>query len=451
MKNQLNKLIILFLLIFSQMHGYSQTDGTVIDGIVATVGDKIILKSDIENQIASLKSQGVLVGNEEKCQIFEELLFTKLLINQAEIDSVEVSDAQVESEMNRRLDYFIAQVGSEKRLEQYYKKSMIEIKTEFREIIKEQLIAQSMQSTITGGVKVTPEDVKNFYNSLPEDSIPMVNSEVEVAQILINAKQSEAARNEAKERLNGIRERIVKGEQFSTLAVLYSEDEGSAKKGGELGFLGRADLVAEYSTAAFKLKNTTTISEIVESQFGFHIIQLIERRGQKINTRHILIKIKDDENEILLAKQKADSVYNLIGNDTLSFGDLAFKHSDDKQTKNSNGLMVNPQTGTSVYDIEAMDPQIFYIIDNMKPGEVSKPVPAESFDGKKGYRIIKLISKTEPHLAKFETDYAKIQSAALASKQNEVIANWIKGKVATTFIKISDEYKDCPFDNKWTN
>lgn len=447
-----NRFLFTVLLLFFSFIGFSQNEtGKIIDGIIANVGDKIILKSEIESQIVSLKAQGVIIDEASKCQLFEELLYQKLLINQAELDSVVVTDAQVESEMNRRLDYFIAQVGSEKRLEQYYKKSMVEIKNEFRDIVKNQLIAQMMQGNITGEVKVTPDEVKNFYNSLPEDSIPMVNSEVEIAQILINAKQSEAARNEAKERLNQIRERIINGEQFSTLAVLYSEDEGSAKKGGELGFLGRADLVPEYSTAAFKLKNSSTVSEIIESQFGFHIIQLIERRGQKLNSRHILIKIKDDENEILLAKQKADSIYNLLNNDTLTFGQLAFKYSDDKQTKNSDGLMVNPQTGTSVFEIEAVDPQIFYIIDNMKPGEISKPVPAESFDGKKGYRIIKLISKTEPHLAKFETDYAKIRNAALASKESEAQAKWIKGKIANTYIKIDDEYKNCVFDNGWTN
>ena len=450
-KQPFNYLLII-ILTFISLVGFSQNEsGKVIDGIIATVGDKIILKSEIESQVVSLKTQGVIIDDVARCQLLEELLFQKLLINQAEIDSVMVSDAQVESEMNRRLSYFISQVGSEKRLEQYYKKTIVEIKSEFRSIVKEQLIAQMMQSNITGGIKVTPEEVKEYYNNLSEDSIPLINSEVEVAQILIHAQQSEAARTEAKDRLNQIRERIVNGEQFSTLAILYSEDEGSAKKGGELGFLGRADLVPEYSTVAFKLKNSNTISDIIESQFGFHIIQLIERRGQKINTRHILIKVKDDEEQILLAKQKADSIYNLIGNDTLTFGELAFKYSNDKQTKNSDGLMVNPQTGTSVFEIDMVDPQIFYIIDNMSAGDISKPVPAESFDGKKGYRIIKLVSKSEAHKAKFETDYAKIQEAALLDKQSASTSVWVQGKIVNTYIKIDEEYSNCAFENNWTN
>lgn len=429
---------------------YAQ-EGTVLDGIIAVVGDKVVLKSELENQISSLKSQGIIIDNESKCQIIEELLYQKLLLHHAEIDSVSVTDAQVDGEMNRRLNYFISQIGSEKKLEQYYKKPIQEIKDELRDIVREQLIGQMMQSNITSSVKVTPKEVKEFFNSLPEDSVPMINSEIEVAQIIINAKQGKDAREIAKDKLNSIRERIVKGEQFSTLAVLYSEDEGSAKKGGELGFMGRADLVPEFSVAAFKLKNSSIVSEIIESQFGFHIIQLIERRGQKVNCRHILIKVKDDETEIKKAKELADSVYNLINTDTLSFGQLALKYSSDDKTKKSDGVMVNQQTGTAVFEIDQIDPQIYYIVENMKAGEVSKPVPSESFDGKKGYRILKLLSKTEPHKAAFETDYAKIQEAALSTKHNEAINKWITTKLSSTYVKIEDEYKNCEFQNKWLN
>lgn len=447
-KTKAIKIVFLFTFtIFS--FALSAQEGKTIDGIIAVVGDKILMKSELENQIVSLKSQGIIIDNESKCQIIEELLFQKLMLHHAEIDSVSVTDAQVEGEMTRRLNYFISQIGSEKKLEQFYKKSIQEIKDELRDIVREQLIGQMMQQNITSGVKVTPKEVKAFFDALPEDSIPMINSEIEVAQILINASQSERVRAEARERLTGIRERILKGEQFSTLAILYSEDEGSAKKGGELGFLGRADLVPEFSAALFKLKNNKTVTEIIETQFGFHIIQMIERRGQKVNSRHILVKIKDDEEQILLAKQKADSVYNLIFTDTLTFGQLALKYSTDDKTKKSEGLMVNPQTGTSVFEIDQVDPQIYYVVEKMKAGEISKPVPAESFDGKKGYRIIKLISKTEPHKASFETDYAKVQEAAMANKNNEATNKWIGIKLGSTYVKIDDEYKGCAFENNW--
>jgi peptidyl-prolyl cis-trans isomerase SurA len=447
-KTKAIKIVFLFTFtIFS--FALSAQEGKTIDGIIAVVGDKILMKSELENQIVSLKSQGIIIDNESKCQIIEELLFQKLMLHHAEIDSVSVTDAQVEGEMTRRLNYFISQIGSEKKLEQFYKKSIQEIKDELRDIVREQLIGQMMQQNITSGVKVTPKEVKAFFDALPEDSIPMINSEIEVAQILINASQSDRVRAEARERLTGIRERILKGEQFSTLAILYSEDEGSAKKGGELGFLGRADLVPEFSAALFKLKNNKTVTEIIETQFGFHIIQMIERRGQKVNSRHILVKIKDDEEQILLAKQKADSVYTLIFTDTLTFGQLALKYSTDDKTKKSEGLMVNPQTGTSVFEIDQVDPQIYYVVEKMKAGEISKPVPAESFDGKKGYRIIKLISKTEPHKASFETDYAKVQEAAMANKNNEATNKWIGIKLGSTYVKIDDEYKGCAFENNW--
>jgi len=446
--NKMNRLLQLIVLILALTPGLKAQDGKVIDQIIAVIGDKIILQSELESQVVSARSQGILVDEATKCQMFEEILYQKLLLNQADIDSVVVSDAQVEGELERRLSYFISQIGSEKKLEAYYKKSMFEIKEEFRRLVREQLVSQMMQQKVSADVKVTPKEVKAYYNSLSQDSIPLIKSEVEVAQILIQAKESKAEKDAARERINGIRERILKGESFSTLAVLYSEDEGSSKKGGELGFMGRAELVPEFSVVAFKLKGSK-VSEIVETKFGFHIIQLIERRGQKMNARHILIKIKVGEEQIKIAKNLADSVYKLLETDTLTFGELALKFSDDEQTKKSNGLMVNRQTGTSVFEIDQIDPQIYYSVEKLQKGEVSKPVPAQEAGGKKGYRIIKLISKTESHKANLEADYSKIQNAALATKKNEANNTWIKGKVSQTYVKIIDDYKSCVFENSW--
>lgn len=426
----------------------AQQDGTVIDKIVAVIGDKTILKSDIESQVVSMRANGVLVDDKAKCQMFEELMFQKLLLHQAELDSVTVTDAEVEGEIDRRLNYFIAQIGSEKKLEQYYKKSMLQIKEEFRVIVKDQIISQRMQGQITSGIKVTPKEVKAYYNGLDPDSIPMIESEVEYAQILINAKQSDAAKEAARNRINELRERVIKGEEFSTLAILYSADEGSAKKGGELGFMGRAELVPEFSITAFKLKNKA-VSEIIETEFGFHIMQLIERRGQKVNVRHILIKIEVEEQQIQEAKNLADSVYNLLSVDTITFEQMANQFSDDEQTNKNGGLAVNPQTGTSIFYIDQVNPQVYYTIEKMKVGETSSPVPAQSIDGKKGYRIIKLIKKSEPHKATLDTDYDKVQNAALVSKQNEATLTWIKGKINSTYIKLSDDFSGCDFDNNW--
>lgn len=440
--------IVLVIMTLMLVDAKAQQDGTVIDKIEAVVGDYTILKSDIESQVVSMRANGVLVDESAKCKMFEELLFQKLLLHQAELDSVTVTDAEIESEIDRRLNYFIAQIGSEKKLEQYYKKSMLQIKEEFRVIVKDQMISQRMQGNITSDVKVTPKEVKAYYNTLEKDSIPMIESEVEYAQILITAKESDNAKKEAKDRLNELRERIIKGEEFSTLAILYSEDEGSAKNGGELGFLGRAELVPEFSVVAFKLKNEA-VSEIVETEFGFHIIQLIERRGQKVNARHILIKVKVEEQQVQEASNLADSVYNLIGTDTLTFDELAGLYSDDKQTNKNGGLAVNPQTATSIFYIDQINPQIYYTIDKMKEGDISKPVPAQLQDGKKGYRIIKLVKKSEPHRASLDTDYDKVQNAALSNKQNEATMKWIKGKIKGTYIKIGEEYSECTFENNW--
>ena len=444
-----NNLIVLTVVLFTvSLNIKAQDDSKIIDKIVAVIGSNIILKSDLEAQIVSLRAQGVLVDDNTRCELMEEMLFQKLLLHQAMLDSVVVSEAEVEGELDRRMNYFISQIGSEKNLEQYYKKSILEIKDELRGNIKDQMISQRMKGQITAGAEVTPKEVKTFFDSLPKDSIPTVESEVEYAQILFNAKESEQARQRAKDKINSFRERIINGESFSTLAILYSEDPGSAKKGGELGFMGRAELVPEFSLVAFKLKNKA-VSEVIETEFGFHIMQLIERRGQKVSVRHLLVKVGVDESQVEIAKNLADSVYNLLQTDTLTFDELAAKYSDDEQTKKSRGLVVNPQTGTSIFQLDQVNPQIYYSIDKMEVGEYSKPVPAQGQDGKKGYRIIKLITKTPAHKATFEADYSKIQNAALSDKQRLIVKDWIARKVGNTYFKIDNEFKDCNFENNW--
>ena len=441
-------LVLVIILFISSWSLKAQEEGKVIDKVIAVIGSNVILQSDLESQIVSLRAQGVLVDDDARCELMEELLFQKLLIHQAEIDSVVVSEAEVESEIDRRMQYFIAQIGSEKKLEEYYKKSMLEIKEEFRSILEDQMVSQRMKGQITSGAQVTPKEVKSYFNSLDADSVPTIESEVEYAQILFNAKESEQAKKEAKERINGFRERIINGESFSTLAILYSEDPGSAKNGGELGFMGRAELVPEFSVVAFKLKNKA-VSEIIETEFGYHIMELVERRGQKVKVRHILVKVKIDEKQIEIAKNLADSVYGLLETDTLTYEELALKYSDDEQTKKSRGLVVNPQTGTSLFDIDQLNPQVYYTVDKMAVGEISKPVPAQGQDGKKGYRIIKLITKTEPHKATFEADYSKIQNAALADKQMNATKDWIFRQIDKTYITMDDDYKNCKYDNIW--
>ena len=437
-----------FTLIITAISLSSMAQKKVIDEIEAVVGDEIILMSELENQIISYQTQGMLIDESMRCQLFEEMLFQKLLINQAKLDSVEVTDSQVESEMNRRLRYFISQIGSEKKLEEYYQKSIAEIKDEFRELVKEQMLAQQMQQKITGGVRVTPSEVKEFYNNLPADSIPVINSQVEIAQILIKAPISEKAKLAAREEIESIRKRILNGESFSTLAVLYSDDQGSAVKGGELGFTGRAEFVPEFSAVAFSLKSNE-ISEVVETQFGYHIIQLIKREGEKVNVRHILIKPEIETEDLAKAEEKANKVYQMLLSDSLTFEEAAETYSDDEDSKNNGGILINPQTGSSMFDIDQVSPQLFFIIDKMKEGEISKPVAFEMPDGTKGFRIVKLVKRTEPHRASLKTDYDLLQQAALNNKKNKVLKEWIENKTKSTYIQISDKYKNCPFENNW--
>jgi len=426
----------------------SQPEKTVVDEIVAVVGQNIVLQSDIEVQYANYISQGAPVNDETKCIILEELLFQTLLLNQAEVDSVDIADSQVEGELERRLRFFIQQIGSEKKLEDYYNKSIEEIKEEFRDLIKDQMMIQQMQAQITSSVKVTPAEVKNYFNSIPTDSLPFINSEVEIAQIVINAPVSPEAREIAREKIMELKERVIKGESFSTMAVLYSEDPGSSKKGGELGYMGRGELVSEFAGVAFKLKGTK-VSEIVETKYGFHIMQLIDRKGEKVNVRHILIKPKTDNTDLLKAKAKLDSIKTLIENDTLSFSEAAVKFSQDEFSKNSNGNIMNPQSGNNSFEMDQLDPSIFFIIDKMKPGDISEPIPYTTMEGKQAYRIIKLKTRTEPHVANLKDDYHRIQSAALTNKQNEAINEWITKKVKNTYIRLNEGYTSCSFTNPW--
>lgn len=435
---------ISLIVIFSPL---SFGQGKVIDQVVAVVGNRMILLSDIENQYAQYVLQGYKGDSTLKCMLLEELLFQKLLLNQADIDSVTVTDAQVETELDRRIRYFAAQIGSEEKLAAYYNKSIIELKNEFRLIIKDQLIQQTMEGTITENVKITPTEVRNFFNDYPKDSIPLVSSVVEVGQIV---KQPEVSQNEidkVKIKLNGYRDRILKGEDFATLAIMYSEDEGTASKGGELGFTNRGELYPEFEAIAYGLKEGE-VSPVVKTKAGYHIIKLIERRGESINVRHILIKPKIAVEDLLKAKAYLDSIYTIIKSDTITFEKACEKYSDDASAK-TGGLLINTETGTTKYEPDQLDPSVFFSIDKMKVGDVSLPVPMKNDDGLQAYRILYLKSRTEPHKANLKDDYDLIQAAAKNDKETKTTTEWVNKKIANCYIHILDEYKNCKFTYNW--
>ncbi len=419
------------------------------DKIVAILGENIILNSDVDGQYAQYLAQGAKDNGDLKCQILESLLSQKMLQNQAKVDSLEISEQQVEDELNRRVKYFISQIGSQDKLEQFIGKSILEFKDELREDVRAVIMAQNMQQEITRKITVTPNEIKKFYEEIPRDSLPFFNKEVQVGVITKKPKISAKAKQEAKDKLEALRVRVANGEDFATLAILYSQD-GSAKSGGELGFVGRGELVKAFEAVAFKLK-PGELSAVVETEFGFHIVQLIERRGEQVNVRHILIKVNYDYADMLSAKRELDSVYNLISTNQMTFADAAMKFSDDESTKHSGGMMLNPQDGSTKIPTDQLDPSIFFQIDNMKVGDVSMASAYKTPTGEQAYRLVKFIAKTEPHQANLTDDYIKIQQAALTSKQNKEIEKWFSKKRTQTYIRINEEFSSCEKLQPWIN
>lgn len=439
----MKKIFFYFINIF--FISYIQAQKPIIDKIVAIVGNNAILLSDIENQYYHIPDKSNYDNIDLKCNILEEMILQNFLIHQAEIDSVTIGDKEVEYEMGRRLRYFIKQIGSEKMLEEYFNKSIIDIKADLRKSLRKQMLAEKMNEKITENIKATPTDVRNFFKNIPTDSIPIIDEQVEYQQIVIMPTISEKDKMETKAKLNEIRERILKGESFATMAVLYSEDPGSALRGGELGFFTRSDMVPEFSAAAFKLKEGE-ISPIIETEYGFHIIQLIERRGEQINARHILLTIKSNYDEQIKAEKLIQNIYKKILNDSITFSEAAIKYSMDKNTAYNGGLAVNPISNTTRFEKDQLDMATAKQIEELKPGQISEPFEFIDEHGKKGYKIIKLKNRYPSHKANLNDDYNFIQELALEHMKQEALKKWLLNKMKTTYFTIDDDFKKCEFN-----
>lgn len=441
--------IIFLTLVFAFLSITAKAQDVIIDQVVAIVGGNIIKVSDIEQQYNQMQIQGNLKGGDNvKCSILENILVSKLMLNQAKVDSVVVGEEQVESELERRIRYYISQVGSKEKFEEYYKKSVNEFKDEFRDNIRNQMLVQMMEGNITESKKVTPSEVKKFYDEIPSDSIPLINAEYEIGQIIRQPVISKAEKEVVKQRLNELRERILKGEKFASLAALYSEDPGSAKKSGELGLFGRGEMFPEFEVAAFNLKTPDQVSNVIETKAGYHILQLIERRGDFVNVRHILLMPKVSPYELQKAKLYLDSVLVIIKDSSMNFEKAALKYSDDP-SRNNGGIMVNPNGGNSKFGADDIDPSLFFIIDKMKVGDISNPIVMNDNDGKQAFRIVYLKSRSSAHRANLKDDYDKIQNATLERIKGNAIKKWINDKIEKTYIKFYDNYKDCKFENVW--
>jgi peptidyl-prolyl cis-trans isomerase SurA len=441
--------VILIVIIGSVFQAKAQNE-KVIDEIAALVGSHPVYWSDVEAQYAQAKAQGMKgEGFALKCEIFENLVFQKLLVYQAEVDSLVVSDEQVNSELDRRLRYYIGQFGSQQKLEEFYDKSLEEFKTELREPLRLELLSQQAQGKIVENVKMTPNETREYFNNLKPDSIPIIPTEYEIGQIVKTPVVGPTQLKEAHDKLAALRARIVKGEKFSTMAVLYSEDPGSAAKGGELGLFSRGSMAPEFESAAFNLKNKGDLSEVIKTKFGYHLLQLIERKGDFVNVRHILIIPKVSPDDLVRAAEKLDSIANKIKADSITFAKAAILFSDDPGKVNG-GLIQSQSSGNTRLAADELDPKVFFVIDKMKVGEVSGSVPYTTEDGTQAYRILYLQLRTEPHKANMKDDYNKIQEWALEDKKSKTIAKWIETKSKTAYIRLGDKFKDCEFKYKWT-
>ena len=367
------------------------------------------------------------------------------------MDSVDVSDSQVDAELDRRLRYFVSQFGSEQKLEEYYGKKIIEIKEEFKEAIRDALLAQRMQQKVIGEVQVSPLEIKEYFEKIPTDSLPFVNSEVMVAHIVKIPTISRTRKKEVKEKLEEIRQRVISGESMSAMAASYSQDPGSAAQGGEIKKVLRGTMVKEFEAMAYSL-NVNEISEIFETQFGFHFIQLTNRRGEELDLRHILLKLNPAIEELVKAEKQIDSVSILISSvDSMTFEKAAIMFSDDEETKNNGGIVINPVTGNTLFEMGEIDRSLYGAMASLKVGDVSKPVLFSTADGKQGVRIVKLLRRTEPHRANMKDDYQKIKLACEGSKKQEILKNWVEKKAKNVFIEIVDDYSECDYGYNWIN
>ena len=428
--------------IFSMQETRAQETGFVVDEIVAKVDNYIVLKSEVDRMYQDYLTNGNSPSQSARCEILALVTRNKLMLAKAEIDSVVVLDAEVDANTQRRMDIILAQSGrTPVELEELYGKTLEQIRSELRDQIREQMIVQKMEETITADLSVTPAEVKRFFNRIPKDSLPYFSASVEVAQIVKVAETSAAQKAATRNQLLDIRSRILAGENFGELARKHSNDPSVLSNNGEMGWVGRGRMVPEYEAVAFRLK-PGEISMPFESPFGMHIMQLIERRGNEYNSRHVLISPKPSAQDLEDATRFLDSIRTLIVNDTLKFEQAAKQYSDDVATKGNGGFFSDPDGGMRL-TVDELDPGVFFRIDSMKVGNISKPIVYRTDEGKDAVRILYYKSRIPPHQASLKEDYHKIQTATLNEKKNRILEEWFLKARQDVFINIDQMYDYC--------
>ncbi|MCD6019603.1 MAG: parvulin-like peptidyl-prolyl isomerase [Bacteroidetes bacterium] len=445
------KLAFTFLFLTSLSFAQPQ----VLDKVVAIVGKNPLLLSEVETNLLQQREQKEKkeFTQEDRCKVFEDVLFQKLLLAQADRDSIVVSDAEVDGELNRRIQYYVGMLGSEEKFEAFYGKRISVFKDELRDDVKNQLLAQKMQQKVTGEAKLTPSEVRAFYNTLPIDSLPLINSELEISHIVRKPPISEEAKKAVRDQLGVYRSRVVNGESMSVIAALYSEDPGSAKNGGRYESVMRGQMVPEFEAVAFRLK-AGEVSEIFETSYGYHFMQLVARKGESVDVRHVLMSPKISQREILKAKEELDSIRELINSGQLKFEDAALKFSSDNETKQNGGVLINPAANSAKWELDEigqMDQNLVFMLENqMKVGDVSPVIQHVGSDAKQAWRIIYLKSRTEPHKANMKDDYIRLLNMATFERQKKSITDWIAKKSKSTYIKIDSEFNSCKLEYNWT-
>ena len=431
---------------FVGLYVSAQTRQRLIDEVVASVGDDAILSSDIEYQYGQAMIEGVNFNGDMKCHILEQLLVQKMMLNQAKIDSVEVKDNEVMQQVDARLNYFTQQVGGQDKLEEYFKKPILQLRRDQMEAVRTQMITQKMQSSITKDVKITPSDVRKYYSRLGEDSIPYVSTQYEVEQIVVYPEIEQSEIDRIKERLRDFQRQVAEGRDFATLAVLYSEDPGSASRGGDLGWYSKAGFVPEFSAVAFNMHEKGKVSKIVQTEFGYHIIQFIDRKGDRINCRHILLKPKVSTESRNKGIAFLDSVSAWINSGKLSFEEAASTFSMDKDSRSNGGLMVNPEDGTRKFQLGQIPAEIAKAIQNLQEGQFSKPfVMMDDKKGRETIRMVRLLKKHDPHKANVSDDYDMLKSMFEGQKRKEVLDSWIVNKQKELYVVITPDWRRCEF------
>jgi peptidyl-prolyl cis-trans isomerase SurA len=420
-----------------------------IDGIIATVGDYIVLDSDIDKSFLEISSQGGSIKDITRCQMLGKLLEDKLYAHQAIQDSVKVSDSEVKGMMDERLNYMVEQIGSMEKVVQYYKKSNEEeFRTYFFDILKEQRLTSEMQKKIVDGIEITPEEVRNFFKTIPKADLPVFGAEMEVSQIVVKPKVSEAEKQKVIDKLNGFKKEIQEGSSFATKAVLYSQDPGSRANGGYYKMNRKTPFVKEFKDVAFGLAEGE-ISAPFETDFGYHIIYVEKIKGQEVELRHILLVPAVTEDALKEAKEKIELIKKRITDKEITFAEAARSLSEEKETSANGGALINPKTQDTRFELTKMDPAFYSQVSNLKTNEISIPILDEDRQGKKKYKLITVTNKIEDHTADYAKDYIKIKDLALKEKQIKAIGKWFDAKIKETYIKILAEYRDCKFTNNW--